>query len=58
MIRNSYVYWLRLVEIMKDKNSTLRVGPEGVDSEGDIITNVQNEAGAGECMYRTKGWIY
>lgn len=43
---------------MKDKNSTLRVGPEGVDSEGDIITNVQNEAGAGECMYRTKGWIY
>lgn len=43
---------------MKDKYSTLGVGPECVESEGDIITNVQSEAGIGECMHRTKGWIY
>lgn len=55
--RDDYINWPGLVEIMEIKNATLGVGLECVDSEGDKIADVQSEAGACECIYRTKGWI-
>ncbi|KAL7945113.1 hypothetical protein V8C42DRAFT_324602 [Trichoderma barbatum] len=50
-----YGSWMRLVEIAEMKNATLGV-PECVDSQGNVIADVQAEMGTCECVYRTKGW--
>lgn len=55
--RDDYVKWPGLVEIMEIKNATLGGAPECVDSKGDKIADVQSDARACECIYRTKGWI-
>ncbi|KAL7939166.1 hypothetical protein V8C35DRAFT_275021 [Trichoderma chlorosporum] len=47
--------WTGLVEIAEMKNATLGV-PECVDSQGDVIADVQAEMGTCECVYRSKGW--
>ncbi|KAL7906161.1 hypothetical protein GGI35DRAFT_116899 [Trichoderma velutinum] len=48
-------YWTGLVEISEKKNATLGV-PQCVDSQGNVIADVQAEMGTCECAYRTKGW--
>lgn len=53
---DEYVKWPGLVEIMEIKNATLGVRPECVDSKGDKIADVQSEARACECIYKTNGW--
>ncbi|UKZ75883.1 hypothetical protein TrVFT333_003579 [Trichoderma virens FT-333] len=53
--RMGYGNWTGLVEIAEIKNATLGV-PECVDSQGNVIADVQAEMGTCACVYRTRGW--